>query len=191
MATKLSALGQNIETFKQLMAPCIPHIITPEIIDQLQCMGFFEAPAAIHHHGAFTGGLLHHSAAVMNMLLVYTEQLELDWGRKESPYIVGMFHDLCKTDDYVPVSSSKVLGESEWGYNDKRLLTGHGDKSVIMLQQLLKGNVTMQEAMCIRWHMGAFDSKENWNAYGNAVACDQNILYTHTADMYASRVLDI
>lgn len=191
MATKLSALGQNIETFKQLMAPCIPHIITPEIIDQLQCMGFFEAPAAIHHHGAFTGGLFRHSAAVMNMLLVYTEQLELDWDRKESPYIVGMFHDLCKTDDYVPVSSSKVLGESEWGYNDKRLLTGHGDKSVIMLQQLLKGNVTMQEAMCIRWHMGAFDSKENWNAYGNAVACDQNILYTHTADMYASRVLDI
>lgn len=191
MATKLSALGQNIETFKQLMAPCIPLIITPEIIDQLQCMGFFEAPAAIHHHGAFTGGLFRHSAAVMNMLLVYTEQLELDWGRKESPYIVGMFHDLCKTDDYVPVSSSKVLGESEWGYNDKRLLTGHGDKSVIMLQQLLKGNVTMQEAMCIRWHMGAFDSKENWNAYGNAVACDQNILYTHTADMYASRVLDI
>lgn len=191
MATKLSALGQNIETFKQLMAPCIPHIITPEIIDQLQCMSFFEAPAAIHHHGAFTGGLFRHSAAVMNMLLVYTEQLELDWDRKESPYIVGMFHDLCKTDDYVPVSSSKVLGESEWGYNDKRLLTGHGDKSVIMLQQLLKGNVTMQEAMCIRWHMGAFDSKENWNAYGNAVACDQNILYTHTADMYASRVLDI
>ena len=191
MATKLSALGQNIETFKQLMAPCIPHIITPEIIDQLQCMSFFEAPAAIHHPGAFTGGLFRHSAAVMNMLLVYTEQLELDWGRKESPYIVGMFHDLCKTDDYVPVSSSKVLGESEWGYNDKRLLTGHGDKSVIMLQQLLKGNVTMQEAVCIRWHMGAFDTKENWNAYGNAVACDQNVLYTHTADMYASRVLDI
>ena len=191
MATKLSALGQNIETFKQLMAHCIPHIITPEIIDQLQCMGFFEAPAAIHHHGAFTGGLFRHSAAVMNMLLVYTEQLELDWGRKESPYIVGMFHDLCKTDDYVPVSGSKVLGESEWGYNDKRLLTGHGDKSVIMLQQLLKGNVTMQEAVCIRWHMGAFDTKENWNAYGNAVACDQNVLYTHTADMYASRVLDI
>lgn len=191
MDTKLSAVEQNIETFKKLMAPCIPHIITPEIIDQLQCMGFFEAPAAIHHHGAFTGGLFRHSAAVMNMLLVYTEQLELDWGRKESPYIVGMFHDLCKTDDYVPVSSSKVLGESEWGYNDKRLLTGHGDKSVIMLQQLLKGNVTMQEAMCIRWHMGAFDTKENWNAYGNAVACDQNVLYTHTADMYASRVLDI
>lgn len=191
MATKLSALGQNIETFKQLMTPCIPHIITPEIIDQLQSMGFFEAPAAIHHHGAFTGGLFHHSAAVMNMPLVYTEQLELDWERKESPYIVGMFHDLCKTNDYIPVASSKILGETEWGYNDKRLLTGHGDKSVIMLQQLLKGNVTMQEAVCIRWHMGAFDSKENWNAYGNAVACDQNVLYTHTADMYASRVLDI
>ena len=191
MAPKFTTEEQNVESFKQLMAPCIPHIITPEIIDQLLYRGFFSAPAAIHHHGSFKGGLFYHSTAVMNMLLVYTEQLELEWGRKESPYIVGMFHDLCKMDDYVPVKNTQVLGEMEWGYNDKRLLTGHGDKSVIMLQQLLQGNVTMQEAVCIRWHMGAFDQKENWNAYGNAVACDQNVLYTHTADMYASRVLDI
>ena len=128
---------------------------------------------------------------VTNQLLVYTKQLELYWDRKESPYIVGMFHDLCKMDDYVPVNNTQVLGETEWGYKDKRLLTGHGDKSVIMLQQVLQGNVTMQEVMCIRWHMGAFDQKENWNAYGNAVACDQNVLYTHTADMYASRVQGI
>ena len=80
---KLTAEEQNIESFKKLMAPCMPHIITPEIIHDLREMGFFKAPAAIKHHGAFPGGLFRHSAAVMNMLNRYTEQLELTWDRKE------------------------------------------------------------------------------------------------------------
>lgn len=181
---EMSVEETNIEHFKNIMAPCIPHIITPEIITSLRRMGFFTAPAAIHHHGAYTGGLFRHSMTVTSQLLVYTEQLELDWDRKESPYIVGMFHDLCKTDDY-------VLTSNGWDYRKRKLLNGHGEKSVILLQQLLKSNLTHQEIMCIRWHMGAFDDKENWNYYGENVANDQNVLYTHTADMYASRVLDI
>nr|DAN86673.1 MAG TPA: Putative helicase [Caudoviricetes sp.] len=181
---EMSVEETNIEHFKNLMAPCIPSVITPEIINDLQGMGFFTAPAAIHHHGAYTGGLFRHSMAVTNQLLVYTEQLELDWDRMESPYIVGMFHDLCKTDDY-------IFTKDGWDYRPHKILNGHGEKSVIMAQHLLKSNLTYQEIMCIRWHMGAFDQKENWNVYGEAVACDQNVLYTHTADMYASRVLNI
>ena len=42
--------------------------------------------------------------------------------------------------------------------------------------------------MCIRWHMGAFDDKDNWSCYGNAVERYETVLWTHTADMYASRV---
>lgn len=101
------------------------------------------------------------------------------------PLIVGMFHDLCKVDDYVPT-------ETGWDYNRNKVLNGHGDKSVIMVQHLLgPAGLTEQEMLCIRWHMGAFDEKENWNCNGAAVAVEQNVLYTHTADMYASRVMDI
>ena len=44
---------------------------------------------------------------------------------------------------------------------------------------------------CIRWHMGAFDDKENWNSYGRAVTNFPNVLYTHTADMAAARILGV
>ena len=35
---------------------------------------------------------------------------------------------------------------------------------------------------------GAFDDKKNWNRYGEAVTKYPNVLYTHTADMIASRI---
>ena len=45
--------------------------------------------------------------------------------------------------------------------------------------------------LCIRWHMGFADDKENWNYYGAAIEKYQNVLWTHTADMVASRVLGV
>ena len=52
-------------------------------------------------------------------------------------------------------------------------------------------SLTEEERLCIRWHMGAFDKKENWDGYDKAVAQYQNVLWTHTADMVASRVLGV
>lgn len=176
-------LNERVSCFVDFMKPAA-RIVTEDVINKLYNMNFFTAPAAIKHHGNYTGGLFDHSLAVTETLLLYTEQLELEWDRLESPYLVGMFHDLCKTDDYAMVKQG-------WEYNKNKTLVGHGDKSVIMLQQLLGQPLTEQEILCIRWHMGAFDEKENWNAYGQAVAEDQNVLYTHTADMYASRVAGV
>ena len=48
--------------------------------------------------------------------------------------------------------------------------------------------LTQEEIFCIRWHMGAFDDKENWNSYGRACTVYPNVLYTHTADMIAARI---
>ena len=39
--------------------------------------------------------------------------------------------------------------------------------------------------------MGAFDEKENWNSYGRACTQFPNVLYTHTADMIAARILGV
>lgn len=52
-------------------------------------------------------------------------------------------------------------------------------------------SLTEEERLCIRWHMGAFDDKENWNCYGAAIEEYPNVLWTHTADMVASRVLGV
>lgn len=63
-------------------------------------MDFFTVSASIKYHGACEGGLFDHPLAVAGALVDMTRKLNLTWGRPESPYIVGMFHDLCKTDDY-------------------------------------------------------------------------------------------
>lgn len=96
---------------------------------------------------------------------------------------MGMFHDLCKLDNY------QRTNNEAWEYNNATLVPGHGDKSVMMLQQHI--HLTEEEMFCIRWHMGAFDDKENWNSYGRAVTRYPNVLYTHTADMVAARILGV
>ena len=145
--------------------------------------GFFQKLASIHHHGTYTGALFDHSFAVTNILVDLTEHMGLNWQQERSPYIVGMFHDLCKIDTY------QRSDDERWEYNNAALLPGHGEKSVILLQQHIK--LTDEEMLCIRWHMGAFDAKENWNSYGRSVTKYQNVLWTHHADMYAARVLGV
>jgi hypothetical protein len=145
-------------------------------------LGFFVAPASTKYHGAYEGGLFDHSLGVTKCLVDLTEKLDLKWSRPESPYIVGMYHDLCKCDDYAWDYES-----GRYVYNNNIIIPGHGDKSVIMLSKYLR--LTDEEIACIRWHMGAFEKDPKmWIYYGNAVEAFPNVLYTHTADMIASRI---
>lgn len=147
----------------------------------LDCLGFFDAPASTKYHGAYDGGLFDHSIAVANSLVELTEKLDLKWERPESPYIVGMFHDMCKCNAYVKTP------EGKWTWNNDIIIPGHGDKSVIMLQKLIQ--LTDEEMACIRWHMGAYETDTKmWDYYGRAIERYPNVLYTHTADMIASRI---
>lgn len=180
--------ADRIEQFEKLMNK----YVSKDFRNWLISNGFFTAPASIHHHGAYTWALFDHSFAVTKTLLSFTERLGLAWMKERSPYIVGMFHDLCKIDNYTKKSKltlSPLLEGDSWEYNNAALLPGHGEKSVIMLQQHM--NLTDEEMLCIRWHMGAFDDKEHWNSYGRSVTHFPNVLYTHTADMVAARILGV
>lgn len=157
--------------------------INGDVIWRLKRANFFVAPASIRHHGAYEGALFDHSYEVAKALVNFTEKLGLEWELERSPYIVGMFHDLCKTDNYAKNSAGV------WEHYNTTILPGHGEKSVILLQQDMK--LTCEEIYCIRWHMGAFDSKENWNNYGAACEEYPNVLYTHTADMIAARIIGV
>lgn len=170
----------RIKKFKDLMGEYVPE----NVFEQLKAQGFFTAPASVHHHAAYSGGLFDHSYEVTHALLLLTEKLGLHWENPRSPYIVGMFHDLCKLDNY------KQTSDEAWEYNNATVLPGHGEKSVILAQRLF-GNLTDEEILCIRWHMGAFDNKENWNSYGRSVTMYPNVLYTHTADMIAARIVGV
>lgn len=150
------------------------------IADTLRDWGFFSAPGSTKYHDNYPGGLFEHSNRVAETLVKLTELLSLKWDDPASPYIIGIFHDLCKTDSYIR------KGDGTFKYDDGQTLTGHGDKSVILTQKL-GIDLTFEEIHCIRWHMGAYEGESNWNALGKAIEEYPNVLYTHMADMVDSR----
>lgn len=149
------------------------------LFDELDRLDFFTAPASTKYHGNYEGGLFDHSYEVTMCLLELTEKLGLEWEYPRSPYVVGMLHDVCKCDQYQKTADGYM-------YRNDLLLPGHGDKSVMIIQKFLTLNE--EELLCIRWHMGAYDDKENWNTLGRAIEKYPNVLWTHTADMMASRL---
>ena len=167
-------------------------------VDYLIGEGFFKSPASVKHHAAYAGGLYDHSHRVFEHLAWFTDKLMIDWKRPESPFIIGMFHDLCKMDQYKEVvdDPGKVMfGQDEpsgkvshYEYQTKLLLYGHGAKSVLLLSQFMQ--LTEEEMLCIRYHMGAYE-KDDWTGYDMAIKKYPNVLITHTADMYTSKVDDV
>ena len=148
---------------------------------------YFSAPASTKYHLAYEGGLFEHSVNVTLSLLELTKNNNLTWSRPDSPYIIGMLHDLCKCDVYLLDLSNKVY------IFDTKAPKGHGDKSVEYINKYIltgENKLTEEETDCIRWHMGAFDEKENWKLYGEAIERHENVLWTHMADMIASKIIE-
>lgn len=163
-----------------------------DIVDEIQIiqldrMGFFTAPASTKFHGDYEGGLFDHSLEVTKALIKLTDKMCFLWLRNISPLIVGMFHDLCKCDQY-EVISHPCDPDVKYGRNDKTLLKGHGAKSVMLLSQFM--SLTEEEILCIRYHMGAYETDE-WNEYDRAIRKYPNVLFTHTADMMASKIAGV
>ena len=52
-------------------------------------------------------------------------------------------------------------------------------------------DLTDEEGMCIRYHMGAYEGKKAWKALGNAIKKYPNILWVHQADMITSKVWNV
>ena len=180
-----------METKKSIMQDLFCSFAYTGILEYLEAAGFYEAPASKGHHGAYKGALFDHSLQVTYELKRLTEKLDLKWERKESPAIVGMLHDLCKIDAYTLVPNEQDVKRQTFSgyhyeYNRQQLLDGHGEKSCILALRYI--DLTDEELMCIRYHMGAFEGEKKWDKYSAAVAKYPNVLYTHTADMIASQI---
>lgn len=161
----------------------------PKLIEFLENAGYYDAPAAKSHHGACWGGLFNHSLQVGYELANLTNKLDLKWQRKESPMIIGLLHDVCKLDDYTCLPFGETLDKPEIEWNKDAMYPGHGDKSLIMLMGYI--DLTEEEKACIRYHMGSFTDKKEWEYYSRAVRIFPNILYTHMADMIASQIKEV
>lgn len=150
-------------------------------VDDIIRRGFLTAPASTKYHGDYEGGLFDHSFKVAQSLLTLTGGMKLRWKNTRSPRLIGLFHDLCKIDQY------EIDPETgKYRYRGDTLLKGHGDKSVQFLSQYT--SLTEEEILCIRYHMGAFTDSVEWSDYTRAVHAYPNVLWTHTADMMAAHI---
>lgn len=174
-------MSDKIELFDEVMKDSISKEARQWLIDN----GFFTAPASSKYHGVYSGGLFDHSMNVALALAMLTEDNKLKWSRPESPLLIGMLHDVCKIDQY---KWNELYKKYEW--NDDQAVLGHGDKSIIYIESHIC-KLTDEEKACIRWHMGAFDEKDNWSKYTNAIHEYPNVLWTHTADMIASHIVEV
>ena len=175
-------IKENERSLERIFACCEANV-SDEFMEWLRNSGYYTVPASTHYHDACVGGLFRHSMTVCNILQDYTLKLGLRWERPESPAIVGLFHDICKVDQYIPDPNAGP-GDPPYRWNKKQMLSGHGEKSVILLQKHMK--LTEEEILCIRYHSGAFEGQEKWTEYTNAIYFYKNVLYTHTADMLAA-----
>lgn len=148
---------------------------------------FLLDPASTKYHGSYKGGLICHSANVALKLIEWDDVGIANFELERSPVVIGLFHDICKVGTY------KKNEDGSYGYNKKpKIWKGHATKSLSLLATDLFKNfdLTEQEALCIRYHMGAYETDE-WDEYGNAIEKYPEVLFTHTADMYTTHVLGI
>lgn len=159
------------------------------LVGQLRNIGYFEQPASKGHHLARPGGLAQHSVNVARRLVALTYALAVCWPRSESPYLVGMFHDLVKCRCYRAVAGAAQDEAPSWEYVQPEY-HGHGACSVAIAAEL--GIQLMREEIAaIMFHMGSWGvgkeySESEFRAAMKAFA--PQIIATHTADWYAAEV---
>ena len=155
------------------------------VIEKLEELGFFEAPASTVFHLNYSGGLLQHSLNVYDeAMAIVRQQIEFRPEMAEklpltSVTVAALLHDVCKAEIYREALKWRKDNEGKWeSYNSyevdySSLPLGHGEKSVIRLLQWGM-ELTDEEMLAIRWHMGPWelafqsnDAKGNSNAAKN------------------------
>lgn len=173
------------------------------LVEYLRSSDFYRAPASTRYHSCHEGGLLEHTMKVYQCLI--NKVSNPIWGEiikntsRDTLIIIALLHDLCKTNFYVPERKSRKTGRQlpngkpEWedymGYSiDDKLPFGHGEKSVYMASGFIR--LTREEALCLRWHMGFSEGKENMNSLSAAIKLFPLILALNEADTEATYLLE-
>lgn len=176
-----------------------------DLLEGLEEMGFFTAPASANHHLNTEGGLVQHSLNTCKAALMVWEgmktlepSLEREVGR-DSVIIASLLHDVCKSDIYFrSVKKRKnVLGQCEdsEGYkvSYKNFPMGHGEKSVILL--LCNGlEMSDDEMLAIRWHMGVWginmNSFEDQRSFDTSQKLYPLVSIIQVADKLAANIME-
>jgi len=111
---------------------------------------------------------------------------------RESLAIVSLFHDLCKANFYKQDLRNTKDENGKWVkvpyYTfDDQFPLGHGEKSLFLIQRHI--NLTNDEALAVRWHMGNFGLMIGSNemiALNNAMRKSRLLIMLQQADTEAA-----
>jgi len=136
-----------------------------KVVEWLSSSDYYMAPASTMHHGNYEGGLAEHSYTVYKEFKRQAEHYGLEVS-EDSIILTSLLHDSCKVDFYVKneLKSGKTSESKPYKTEDCFPL-GHGEKSVALIQRCMQ--LTAQEALIIRWHMGMNDP--SWEDYSEKV----------------------
>lgn len=160
MSLSHQQIMRNRTDFLDILSNTVP-LLSQRVHKFLDKSDFFYAPASTRYHEAYEGGLTEHSLKVYEQLLMLNHHKLLGFS-DESIAKVALFHDLCKANFYRKTYKNKKLEDGRWirteTYEVKEdFPAGHGEKSVALFL-VHGGDLTEEEMLAIRWHMGGFDS---------------------------------
>lgn len=175
------------------------------VIENLEALGFFSAPASTVFHLNTPGGLLQHSVNVYTEAMAIREkQIELcPEVESQLPVsgiaIAALLHDVCKAEIYKEAQKWRKDANGQWeSYSAyevdySSLPVGHGEKSVIRLLQWGL-EMTDDEIIAIRWHMDAWDLAFNSSEAKSNISVAKNrcplLSVIKAADGLASFILE-
>ena len=162
----------------------------------LESTDFYAAPASASRHGAVVGGLVLHSLEVYKYMQNFCKPIEAVTP-PDSIVISALLHDICKVNFYGKrVRNVKIPGERRWEEHESFCIEdqfplGHGEKSLFLAQRHLQ--LSEDEALAIRWHMGGFDDAARAYAGGKSLAeayerCKLAVAL-NLADMYVANMV--
>ena len=188
-------MNEQKQRFLDLFNEHIKREGADELLNWLQSSDFLSAPASTKYHGSYEGGLVEHSLNVYDCLVGELALSGLsDAYSSETVVIVSLLHDICKANFY-KVGTRNVKENGQWVTKevyeiDEKFPCGHGEKSVIILQNFI--HLEAEEIFAIRAHMGGFDTSVKGGDFfiGKIFEKSKLALLLHLADMKATYLLE-
>ena len=163
-----------------------------DLIDHLEKISFYDAPASGGNHMAKDGGLLEHS---LNVYDVAVSMISLNtfntYVKYEDLVIASLLHDVGKAGCYDQpyyleniLKSGKRSDAKPFETNKEINLIQHQDSSVLIVSKFI--NLTYHQHVAIKYHNGLY------TADGRDINGKETPLYLiiHFADMWASRFME-
>ena len=199
----ITTRDENLKAFKDMLLSTKRGGVE-NVLEGLEKLGFFKAPASSKHHLAEEGGLVEHSLNVYDQACAIRHaeiQLHPELAERlpdDSLIIVSLLHDVCKAEIYKSELKHRKNADGRWedytGFTPdySAMPLGHGEKSVIRLLRMGL-ELTNDEILAIRWHMANWDLADSFEAKGNFnAACEKCPLLSIliAADGLATRITE-